>query len=632
MRNIHLVTGCLLAAAVTCLLPMAVEARSRRSGKAPDIAGTVWVLEGSYSEEARGRGRDSFPMDSEVTFHEDGTFEYVDLGAPTRRAPRVYSGNWTQSQAKIDLEWDEASLGSFAEHQAEMDSPGGAQASYRMDFVRLQGKLITTNGVGLEFKFGARGQKTVDGRDYRSATQGRGNGELLGEPPGASPRSLPEQLPGAGASVVGVLRMVEEDGLARVPYPGAEVTLDGDESRHLVDSRGRFEIQPVRDGDHSLLVHQPGQPAVEIPFRMLGRPIGLGMVWTQDGGVLDHSGFDGYRFGFIDEDGDGRNDLFADADGNGIGDPDRPYAGYPYLMDRGYADLDGDGVNDHFVDFDGDGVDDHGRGPLGHGFGWVDDDDDGVHDYFRDADGNGICDVSGMPYRHSNGFQDDDGDGFNDLFRDSDGDGVNDVDGMPYFAMPGWADRDGGGVNDFFHDVDGDGINDAAGPMHSYGHGFGWADADGDGINDHFADADGDGVNDWQAGPFADMPYGHGFVAGHTDIGGDGIDDHTSTPYGHGFGWVDADHDGMNDVFHDSDGDGVNDLTGHSYVFGFRHMGDGGMHQHDPTPWPVGPDAGQGDDGVMAPSDPMPGPMEPDAGQGEEAVMVPNDPMHGGMR
>jgi hypothetical protein len=607
MRDIHISTTCLLAAAVICLSPLAVEARS---GNAPDITGTVWSFGGSYSEKVRDHGKRSFPMDSEVTFHQDGTFEYVDLGSPTGVPPRVYSGYWTQKKKKIRLDWDQASLGSFAGHHAEMGPPGGTQVSYQMDFVRLQGKLVTKNGLGMKFKFKARGQKTAGGRGFRSATKGRGTGELLGEPPGAAPRSLPEQLPEGRASVVGVLRVVEEDGLASVPHFGTEVALDGDEPRHLLDSRGRFEMRSVPDGDHSIFVHQPGQPAVEIPFRMLdGGSIGLGMVWIQDGRVLDHSGFDGYRFGFIDEAGDGRNDLFGDADGNGICDADGPYAGYPYLMDHGYADLDGDGVNDLFVDFDGDGVDDHGRGPLGHGFGWVDNDGDGVHDNFRDADGDGICDLSGMPYRHSHGFRDDDGDGVNDLFQDTDGDGVNDVGGMPYFAMPGWVDRDGDGVNDFFHDVDGDGINDATGVMHSYGHGFGWMDADGDGLNDHFADADGDGVNDWQTGPFADMPYGHGFVAGHMDLDGDGIDDHTSTPYGHGFGWVDMDHDGMNDVFHDSDGDGVNDLTGHSYVFGFGHMGDGGMHQHDPMPWPVEPEVGPGGGGVMGPNEPIHGGM-----------------------
>ena len=370
MRNIHIFTTCFLAAALICFAPLAVEAQPGKSGKAPDIAGTAWTLGGSYSEKARGSGKRSFPMDSEVTFHQDGTFEYVDLGSPTGGGQRVYSGNWTQKKKKIRLDWDQASLGSFAEHHAEMGPPGGAQISYRMDFVRLQGKLVTENGLGMKFKFKARGEKTMDGRGFRSATKGRGNGELLGEPPGAAPRSLPEQLPEGSASVVGVLRVVEEDGLASVPYSGTEVALDGDEARHLVDSQGRFEIHSVPDGDHSLFVHQPGEPAAEIPFRILdGGSIGLGMVSMQDGQVLDHSGFDGYRFGFIDEDGDGRNDLFADADGNGICDADRPYAGYPYLMDHGYADLDGDGVNDHFVDFDGDGVDDHGRGPLGHGFG-----------------------------------------------------------------------------------------------------------------------------------------------------------------------------------------------------------------------------------------------------------------------
>jgi hypothetical protein len=162
--------------------------------------------------------------------------------------------------------------------------------------------------------------------------------------------------------------------------------------------------------------------------------------------------------------------------------------------------------------------------------------------------------------------------------------------GLPYVAMPGWADLDGDGVNDFFVDTDGDGINDYSGMPH--GQGFGWMDLDGDGVNDHFVDTDGDGVVDpgEMMGARGGMSYGYGYVGAHRDANGDGIDDATHTPYHQGFGWVDADGDGINDAFVDADGDGVNDLTGHGYMDGFGHMGDG-PHAHDPIEWPTEPPA-----------------------------------------
>jgi hypothetical protein len=144
---------------------------------------------------------------------------------------------------------------------------------------------------------------------------------------------------------------------------------------------------------------------------------------------------------------------------------------------------------------------------------------------------------------------------------------------------------DGDGLNDFFHDADGDGINDLTG-MH-YGHGFGWHDADRDGRNDRYRDADGDGVVDGPTGPYAQMHYGYGFPMPHTDANGDGLDDATGEPFHHGFGWVDADGDGVNDTFRDADGDGINDLTGHGYVSGYGHGGGGDFH--GPVDWPMEP-------------------------------------------
>jgi hypothetical protein len=60
---------------------------------------------------------------------------------------------------------------------------------------------------------------------------------------------------------------------------------------------------------------------------------------------------------------------------------------------------------------------------------------------------------------------------------------------------------------------------------------FGFADANHDGINDLFRDAD-----------------------------GDGIDDVTGKVYLHVFPYCDSDHDGKNDYWQDADGDGKNDL------------------------------------------------------------------------
>jgi len=312
----------------------------------------------------------------------------------------------------------------------------------------------------------------------------------------------------APQTVAGTLLFLDGATLTAAPAPSSTfVTVDDGSAPWPVGAGGGFSCTIPEDGDHSLFVHRPGRKPVEIACRILeGRGIDLGEVTIRDGRVAGHTGFDGYLCGFVDADGDGVNDQFRDADGDGICDQDKPYAGYPYMMNRGYQDANGDGVNDRF--------------------------------------------------------------------RDADGDGVNDVTGKPYVAMPGWVDLDGDGRNDFFRDANGDGINDFDSDPLPYPHGYGWADADHDGINDRFVDADGDGVNDYHAGPYADLHSHYGFRMEHPDAEGDGIDDSTGEPYCQGFGWVDADGDGMNDAFTDFDGDGVNDRAGPG----------GGML--DPGNWP----------------------------------------------
>ena len=379
---------------------------------------------------------------------------------------------------------------------------------------------------------------------------------------------------------------------ARLTAADRYVTVDDRTFEWPVADDGRFACTNLPDGDHSLFVHGFGPKAIEIPFRMLDRRgLDLGDVTLRDDRVMNMTGFDGYRSGFMDEDGDGINDWFADADGDGYCDEGKPLAGYPYMMNHGYADSNRDGMNDRYRDRDGDHRNDIDGRPSAPSFGWVDEDRDGLHDLFRDADGDGICDLSGMPFGHHFGYADDNADGINDRFRDANGDCINDVTDEPYVCMPGWVDLDDDGMNDFFRDADGDGMHDDPDRPLPYSHGCGWVDANGDGTNDRFVDANGDGINDEMLGPYAEFEYHYGFRMQHIDAQGDGIDDETGEPYCQGFGWVDADRDGVNDAFADMDGNGVNDMDGHRYDAGYGPGGDDHSHDApgmDPNDWPRG--------------------------------------------
>lgn len=150
----------------------------------------------------------------------------------------------------------------------------------------------------------------------------------------------------------------------------------------------------------------------------------------------------------------------------------------------GYVDDDRDGVNDRFRDADGDGVNDLNGQAYPHRFGFVDVDQDGVNDLFVDADGDGVNDRDGGPV-------DADGDGICDNVVDADGDGRNDITGREYGAdeLGGWRfgriDEEAGEMADRFVDEDGDGVHDA------------WAQRAGRGRSmDRFIDEDGDGIAD----------------------------------------------------------------------------------------------------------------------------------------
>jgi len=76
-------------------------------------------------------------------------------------------------------------------------------------------------------------------------------------------------------------------------------------------------------------------------------------------GVAGQHGQGVKGLGFVDENGDGYNDLAPDADGDGIPNGmDEDYVGSQMHNGngKGFVDADGDGINDNAMDADGDGI------------------------------------------------------------------------------------------------------------------------------------------------------------------------------------------------------------------------------------------------------------------------------------
>jgi len=134
---------------------------------------------------------------------------------------------------------------------------------------------------------------------------------------------------------------------------------------------------------------------------------------------------------YIDENKDGMNDLFRDADGNGINDIN----GKSYKHNFRFIDKNGDGINDVFRDANGDGENDLSFKETGAG--------KSQYKKFLDADSDGVNDIEGSARMSKGIFRDENGDGIDDnvqitetkqamrqrgkdVFIDSDGDGIND--------------------------------------------------------------------------------------------------------------------------------------------------------------------------------------------------------------
>ncbi|MGA1865706.1 MAG: hypothetical protein ACMUHX_11665 [bacterium] len=400
------------------------------------------------------------------------------------------------------------------------------------------------------------------------------------------PESAPEDSESGGGPPDGTPGPSDEPGLTLPDYPFM-IVLQRTNQYSIPDSNGNFSIQHCPPGDHTINIVKDGE-IIASKFVRIGpnQELDLGMLAQTCEKQMSCNQYDGYTFGWADENEDGINDNFTDCDGDGICD----ISGNPFCHGYGWNDEDEDGINDNFTDCDGDGNNDVNGMSYGYTFGFIDKNSDGKNDMFTDLNGDGICDQSGVMYAHGFGWKDSNFDGINDRFTDSDGDGINDVNGKRVFFgyRFGFVDNNGDGINDNFTDADGDGICDTGKPCEgmTYSHGFGWKDENMDGINDFFTDADGDGVND-----ITGRPYNFGSDRfGFSDLNGDGLNDlfrdenkdgindsfrdgngdgfndlNPEESYRHGFGFVDENEDEINDNFTDSDGDGVNDITGATF-------------------------------------------------------------------
>ena len=178
----------------------------------------------------------------------------------------------------------------------------------------------------------------------------------------------------------------------------------------------------------------------------------------------------------------------------------------PQLEELRYHDADNDGKNDLFRDANGDGINDVTGKPYQHHFKFVDSNNDGKNDVFQDDDGNGFNDLA----ENDKGMKE----AITHIVIDFDNDGINDVTGEKYLPEIGnrrFIDEDGDGINDTvtdkeksspqelardlsmdrFVDEDGDGINDIVTVEEST-----LQDPGSESDKDRFVDEDGDGIND----------------------------------------------------------------------------------------------------------------------------------------
>ncbi|NQT24752.1 hypothetical protein HQ585_05315 [candidate division KSB1 bacterium] len=188
--------------------------------------------------------------------------------------------------------------------------------------------------------------------------------------------------------------------------------------------------------------------------------------------------------GFVDQNRDGLNDWFQDANGDGVNDVDGHH--YPHAFR--FEDQDQDGINDLWADSDGDGVNDRLSEIQKKNTQWVDRDGDGMQDPARPLRGRAlkahVLDV--------------DGDGRNDITQQKYS--GSDLGGYQYGNIA----EESGMEDPNYRDLDGDGMNDNAGSGQGQGRSSGQE-------MDQFIDRDGDGMADDRGlGRFANPDRGKG--------------------------------------------------------------------------------------------------------------------------
>ena len=308
--------------------------------------------------------------------------------------------------------------------------------------------------------------------------------------------------------------------------------------------------------------------------------------------------------GFVDVNNDGLNDNF-DPDGDGIPvqfDLDNDNDGIPDIVEAGGVDTNGDGRVDVTADSDGDGLMNlYDSSTGGDAIANFDTDGDGIPNFKDlDSDNDGLSDIAEV------GGVDVNGDGRIDSFNDVDKDGLDDTvdgdvgndgtaentanallttgpdtnsDGIPNSYLKANADGDAR-PNPYDLDADNDGIPDVVET--------GGVDVNGDGKLDNYADADNDGFDDTVDGD----PNNDGNVentanvlmATGPDTNGDGKAD--SFPLGSSdndgipnYLDLDADNDGIQDIIEaggaDTNNDGKVDVVTDTDNDGFADVVDG---------------------------------------------------------
>ncbi|MGA1871941.1 MAG: hypothetical protein ACMUJM_25780 [bacterium] len=100
------------------------------------------------------------------------------------------------------------------------------------------------------------------------------------------------------------------------------VTLRGKNQFVIPDALNNFVFDPCPVGDNTIIFLNYGEPVGRIFARINdGVALDMGVLSNTQDGFFKASKYNGYKYGFIDDDNDGINDRFMDYNGDGKGTP-----------------------------------------------------------------------------------------------------------------------------------------------------------------------------------------------------------------------------------------------------------------------------------------------------------------------